>query len=363
MARNYSRTPPPRQLGPNETLESLTHWQTSFKTFYKRDEVFKRFFKVGVTWDHNVENYGMQDDDEYSAEDMAEDLTDLLNTLAGYLPHSYLTDKIVRTSTCWKDVWAIIFEHYNVYINSESLLDFEDIHKQDDETYRQYYEKLLQHVKQHLAPAGVKVEKMINATPDEMSISLMNFVALQWMRKIDPTLIHIVKTEYSTELRKNTQLADLVPRIAPNVDSLLKRYNTGNTVINMMHEEKDAGYLAHTTIKKVKSVVKDAPFKPKDADVHKPTKEKTHNSNPFCPGCFYLSKQLKASIHFKHTPGDCPRKALAVKLFQVEDSEHFDTTHNSDNYGKDIVKEDFSTLPSHDTFHIIRIVQLNQILS
>ena len=77
-------------------------------------------------------------------------------------------------------------------------------------------------MKQHLAPAGVKVEKMINATPNEMSTSLMNFVTLQWMRKIDSTLIRIGKTEYSTELRKNTQLADLVPRIAPNVDSLLK---------------------------------------------------------------------------------------------------------------------------------------------
>ena len=29
-----------------------------------------------------MENCGMQDDDEYSAKDMAEDLTDLLNTLA-----------------------------------------------------------------------------------------------------------------------------------------------------------------------------------------------------------------------------------------------------------------------------------------
>ena len=77
---------------------------------------------------------------------MAEDLTGLLNTLASYLPYSYLTDKITKNSTCWNDVWEIIFEHYNVHINSESLLDFEDIHKQDDETYRQYYEKVLQHV-------------------------------------------------------------------------------------------------------------------------------------------------------------------------------------------------------------------------
>ena len=43
----------------------------------------------------------------------------------------------------------------------------------------------------------------------------------------------------------------------------------------------------------------------------------------FCPGCYYLSQQLNTTINFKHTPGDCPRKAVAIKLFQVEDSEHF----------------------------------------
>ena len=40
---------------------------------------------------------------------------------------------------------------------------------------------------------------------------------------------------------------------------------------------------------------------------------------PFCPGCYYLSQQLKSNIHFRHTPGDGPRKAVAVKMFQMED--------------------------------------------
>ena len=242
MTRNSSRTPPPCQLGSKESLESLTHWQTAFKTFYKRDDLYRRFFKVGFTWNYDEINYGMVNDDnaEYSAEDIAEDLTDLLNTLAGYLPFSYLTDKILKTTTCWKDVWAIVYDHYNVQINGESLLDFESIHKLEDETYRQYYEKLLQHVKQHLAPSGVKVETLVNTTADEMSISLMNLVAVQWLRKINPTLIDIVKTEYSTELRNTTQLADLVPRIAPNIDSLLTRYNSGSdaAVVNMMSNKQ-----------------------------------------------------------------------------------------------------------------------------
>ena len=56
---------------------------------------------------------------------------------------------------------------------------------------------------------------------------MMNFVALQWLRKIDQQLIKIIQTEYSTELRAGTQLAALVPRIAPNITSLLSRYSTG----------------------------------------------------------------------------------------------------------------------------------------
>ena len=66
-------------------------------------------------------------------------------------------------------------------------------------------------MKQRLAPAGVKVEQLVTTSADKMSVSMMNMVALQWLRKIDPSLIKIVRTEYSTELRNNIQLADLVP--------------------------------------------------------------------------------------------------------------------------------------------------------
>ena len=243
MARNYSRTPPPRPLGAHETLESLSHWQTTFKSFYKKDDSYKIFFKKDQKWNYLRQNYDLQDETDggkRTASELAEDLADLLNTLAGYLPHSYLTDKILKSSSGWADVWRIIHDHYNVQVTSETLLDFESLHKLSEETHRQFYERLLQHAKQHLAPAHVKVENITNSQPDTMSISLMNFVALQWLRKVDPTLIAIVKTEYSTELRSNVQLADLVPRIAPNIDSLLKRYDVGSNTnkINAMSRRR-----------------------------------------------------------------------------------------------------------------------------
>ena len=241
MSRNHSRTPPPRQLGPNETLESLTHWQTTFRTFYKKDDSYKLFFKKNQKWNHLRPNYDLQDEadgEKRTSEELSEDLTDLLNTLAGYLPHSYLTDKILKNSRSFDDVWRIIHVHYNVQVTSESLLDFESLHKLSEETYRQFYERLLQHAKQHMAPANVKVESHTNLVGDVMTISLMNMVTLHWLKKVNPVLIPIVKTEYSTELRSNTQLAELVPRIAPNIDSLLKRYEN-SAVTNKVNLHDD----------------------------------------------------------------------------------------------------------------------------
>ena len=113
-------TPPPRQLGTKETLDNLIHWRTTFRTFYKRDDNYKHFVQESITWDPNHHTYNQVAEAvldangdltpiglKRTAEQMKEDLVDLLYTLAGYLPHSYLTDKIVLESKGWKDVWVL----------------------------------------------------------------------------------------------------------------------------------------------------------------------------------------------------------------------------------------------------------------
>ena len=96
----YARTPPPRQLSSHETLESLTHWETTFRTFYKKDDTYKIFFKKSHSeWDYSQAHYGLNDEvggEARKKDELAEDLEDLLNTLAGYLPYSYLTDKLLK---------------------------------------------------------------------------------------------------------------------------------------------------------------------------------------------------------------------------------------------------------------------------
>ena len=85
-----------------------------------------------------------------------------------------------------------------------------------------------------------------------MTISLMNHVALQWLRKIDPKLVNIIRTEYSTELRRGDQLSALVPRIAPNINSLLARH-TGESISRVEYGFHDDDSHDQPGIKAVKS--------------------------------------------------------------------------------------------------------------
>ena len=230
---SYVKFPPPRPLTRKETLDTLDHWRSQFRTFFKRDKTFYPFLSTSLKWDPLQTNFGFTnvtngEGDVYEASDRAEDFTDLLNVLSGFLPHSYLTARISQDTKCWQDVWDIIYQHYNCKISSDTLLDFENLKKESDENYLQYYERLLQHTRLHLAPANAEVGTLINNKMDCLTISLMNMVAMNWLRKIDPNLIQIIRTEYSTKLKSGTQLAQLVPTIAPNVDNLLSRYSNSS---------------------------------------------------------------------------------------------------------------------------------------
>ena len=89
------RNPPPRQLRTAETLESLTHWETTFRTYFKRDDAYKPLLRKSTVWDPMVGNYGQIAETsglKRTAAEVKEDLVDLLSTLAGFLPHSYLID-------------------------------------------------------------------------------------------------------------------------------------------------------------------------------------------------------------------------------------------------------------------------------
>ena len=350
----YVKLPPPRQLTQSETLDSLDHWKSSFKNYFRRDSVFNQF--LNCKWDPSEENYNLRAENGMTAAERKDALVDFLSNLAGFLPHSYLTSKLIENTKNLEGCWKIIEEHYNVQITPETLLDFESLKKNPEENYRQFYEKLLQHTRLHLALKDAKVDNHINATDDKMSISIMNLVALQWLRKIDTQLIKIIKTEYSTELRSGQQLAALVPKIAPNIDSLLSRYSSANV------SKVGADFFDETK------------FSNDDVDLRKVTargrggggarymrgghgrgnyQRRGYDSQQFCAGCFSLGKELNAFIDFKHRPSDCTRQGAVSRLLQAEEEEY---TEEEDFYNDGNIHPGYN----HNKPHILNDLQNNK---
>ena len=57
------RNPPPRMLVASETLQTLNHWKTSFRTYYRRDSFYKGFLLPDAVWDPAAANYGQTADE------------------------------------------------------------------------------------------------------------------------------------------------------------------------------------------------------------------------------------------------------------------------------------------------------------
>ena len=325
------KCPPPRPLTQQETLDSLNHWKTLFRNYFRRDSIYKPFLAANFTWDPTQLNHGLAAVGDDTAEIRKENLEDFLYTLAGFLPHSYPTEKIVKDTKSLQQCWNIIYEHYNVQITQETFLDFETLKKDPAENYRQFYEKLLQHSRLHLAGVGAKSEHLTNTSEDSMTISLMNHVTLQWLRKIDPKLVNIIRTEYSTELRRGDQLSALVPRIAPNIDSLLARH-TGESVSRVKYEAHDEDSHDMAGIKAVNQ------FRGRGGRKEyrgRGISNYSRQNDLFCPGCFSISKELKATIDFKHKPAMCPRSVAVARYMQADQEETADEDENNVNFEDD----------------------------
>ena len=264
-----------------------------------------------AAWSKLEINYGQTEDRQNdvvvrSALDKGEDLKDFLNTIAGYLPFPYLTEKIVEGTTKLQDVWDIIYEHYGITVTAESMLDYVAIQMNSGESYRQFFDRLLSHARLHLPKANVTVDGIDSGTNGEkMTISLMNFVALDWLTKINPHLVNIVKTEYSKELRDNTQLCQLVPRIANNVDALLSRHDVIGGIEQLWLSNS-------SSVEKVNRIREDRrPFSKKSSNKFPARSSKM---KLFCPECHFLGRKLKLNIGYQHTPANCPRPRSAVNM-------------------------------------------------
>ena len=170
---------PPRPLTESEDSHSLARWKTNFKQFTKKAPEYQHFLKSTTVWNANAVNYGFTANvGDVTPADLKDHIEDFLHLLNSYLPHGFLTDKILKKSTSFDTAFRMIEEHYGVLPTQESFCDFTDITRAPNEPYRQFYDRMLSFVSMHLMPYKAGANNTVDgtavpATGDKMSVSLI----------------------------------------------------------------------------------------------------------------------------------------------------------------------------------------------
>ena len=137
----HVKIPLPRKLESKETMQSLQQWKMQFKQYMKQDDNYRCFLGSDVAWNPTHVTYGFEAEAaglRRTAIQKMDDCKDFLHVLCTFLPHGYLTDKIVQTSTSLVSAFGIIEEHYGLLPSQETFLDLESFNKQTGESYRQF---------------------------------------------------------------------------------------------------------------------------------------------------------------------------------------------------------------------------------
>ena len=88
-----------------------------------------------------MENYGFLNNvGNRTPETSKEDVQDFLHMFESYLPHGYITDKIVKKSRSFESAFTIVEEHFGLSPSQETFCDISSMFHLPSEPYRQYYD-------------------------------------------------------------------------------------------------------------------------------------------------------------------------------------------------------------------------------
>ena len=153
---NIIKVLPPRNLAEQEMTHTLSQWKVNFRQYCKKDDLYRSFLMSETTWDSQKVNYGLQavpaenGNVGHSALARCDDLQDFLLMLASYLPHGYITDKLLKKSVSFDSAFSIIEDHYGVTPSQETFCDFPGMKRLPNEPYRQFYDRMVAFVTKHL---------------------------------------------------------------------------------------------------------------------------------------------------------------------------------------------------------------------
>ena len=349
MTEPQLKIPYPRQLTKSESLDSLSHWQSSVRNYFRRSPHFQEFFKRASRWNCNAANYGFTGDD---ADDRSDNLESLLDTISSFLPGPYITHQITKSTTTIQSVWDIIWDHYGVKPSQFSILDYMDITMSKDDRPIDLYDKLIYHSMNHLCTSGTNGGTHgggVLAADDVLTLCHRNHIAMDWLNRINPKLLKIIRVDYSKDLKSGVPLTALVKTIAENMDSLLARVSNPNFGM-----ASSSNLLLNTTNMVTQFPPNDIVTAPNASDPHpvmrvfnrpqtsgprfnvrgrgqynnqrfrnpSPRFQRSHApaQNNHCNSCFSLGQKLSLKVDFNHSQQFCPQLSSVRSL--VSDTFH-----------------------------------------
>ena len=129
-----------RQLTTSETLDTLAHWKSHVRNYLKSNENYRVFFLRATVWDATKPNYGFIGEE---AEEKADNLESVLDTIVSFMPGPFLTHDITNKSTSMEGVFKIIWDHYDATPSPATFMDFDKIFLQKEERFIDFYKRLM----------------------------------------------------------------------------------------------------------------------------------------------------------------------------------------------------------------------------
>ena len=172
----------PRRLEQKETLHSLNQWCAVFRNYYRRCQYYGLFLLPNTTWDNSLNKGFTQTETsglKRTPQILAEDLNGFLDCIGSYVPFDYVSEKLRAESRSIKSVWELLYELYDAEISTTNYLDYANMYKDPDETYRSFYNRLVGFVRQHLPKLPVEVEGVVvPAGGESLTVALLDSIAI-----------------------------------------------------------------------------------------------------------------------------------------------------------------------------------------
>ena len=325
----------PRDLGTNETADTLDHWISQFTVYIQRDPIMSPF--LTVEWNPNHATMGFTEGREGVAPaQRATNCKLFLSHLASFLTVPYHRKSIEKRTTDIESVWFLLRGIYNVEKSTETLLDIGNLTHDKAESYASFFHKLVYHIEMNLAPADIEVNHVKTGEDgDELSVTLLDMAALLWLTKIDQRLVERVKLDYAVQIKNGLRLSQLVPTIAKALPGMLKTMNSvKNEVINLISEMNlgynEDGYQGDTNTPQVFKVNNNNRGPPRNNSRNFSRQGARPRDNisrkPICSHCNWL----KTYLHIKeidpyHPTSSCSRALPTQVKAIIESGDNEDT--------------------------------------